>query len=135
MIPPLYDGSPKDTMCASVLYAATVYAARPLQATSAPSIATSVALGISVVTHHEFYRTVIISNDMYDFFERAALFSIGDTDITKPIPLHLTFPLPVCTSTEENYLRQTETWIVISVLFNVYAQYSACYNVSELQRV
>ena len=25
MIPPLYDGSPKDTMCASVLYAATVF--------------------------------------------------------------------------------------------------------------
>ena len=122
MIPPLYDGSPKDTMCASVLYAATVYATRPLQATSAPSIATSAAPGIPIVTHPEFYRTVIISNDMYDFFERAALFAIGDTDITKPIPLHLTFPLPVCTSTEENYLRQTETWIVISVLFNVYAQ-------------
>ena len=94
----------------------------PLQATAAPSIATSAAPGIPIVTHPEFYRTVIISNDMYDFFERAALFSIGDTDITKPIPLHLTFPLPVCTSTEENYLRQTETWIVISVLFSVYAQ-------------
>lgn len=59
---------------------------------------------------------------MYDFFERAALFAIGDTDITKPITLHLTFPLPVYTSTEENYLRQAETSIVISVLFNVYAQ-------------
>ena len=29
MIPPLYDGSPKDTMCAFALYAATVYAASP----------------------------------------------------------------------------------------------------------
>ena len=134
MIPPLYDGSPKDTMCASVLYAATVYAARP-QAKATPSIATSAAPGIPIVTHPEFYRTVIISNDMYDFFERAALFAIGDTDITKPIPLHLTFPLPVCTSTEENYQRQSETWIVIYVIFNVYAQYSAFYNISELQRV
>ena len=134
MIPPLYDGSHKDTMCASVLYAATVYAASP-PGYAAPSIATSVALGISVVTHPEFYRTVIISNDMYDFFERAALFPIGDTDITKPIPLHLTFPLPVCTSTEENYQRQSETWIVIYVIFNVYAPYSAFYNISELQRV
>ena len=121
MIPPLYDGSHKDTMCASVLYAAIVYAAYP-PGYAAPSIATSAAPGIPIVIHPEFYRTVIISNDMYDFFERAALFSIGDTDITKPIPLHLTFPLPVCTSTEENYLRQTETWIVISVLFSVYAQ-------------
>ena len=107
----------------------------PLQATAAPSIATSAAPGIPIVTHPEFYRTVIISNDMYDFFERAALFAIGDTDITKPILLHLTFPLPVCTSTEENYQRQSETWIVIYVIFNVYAQYSAFYNISELQRV
>ena len=98
-----------------------MYAASP-PGYAAPSIATSAAPGIPIVIYPEFYRTVIISNDMYDFFERAALFAIGDTDITKPIPLHLTFPLPVCTSTEENYLRQTETWIVISVLFNVYAQ-------------
>ena len=107
----------------------------PLQATAAPSIATSAAPGIPIVTHPEFYRTVIISNDMYDFFERAALFAIGDTDITKPIPLHHTFLLPVCTSTEENYQRQSETWIVIYVIFNVYAPYSAFYNISELQRV
>ena len=72
---------------------------------------------------------------MYDFFERVALFAIGDTDVTKPIPLHLTLPLPVCTSTEENYQRQSETWIVIYVIFNVSAQYSAFYNISELQRV
>ena len=123
------------TLCVRLSYMPRLCMLPPLQATAASSIATSAAPGIPIVTHPEFYRTVIISNDMYDFFERVALFAIGDTDITKPILLHLTFPLPVCTSTEENYQRQTETWIVISVLFNVYAQYSAFYNISELQRV